>query len=685
MKARHTRRSQRIARVLLFAVGFMLFSATAAYAFFSSTSDGTGLAKAGQVNGGNSPSGTVSGRDVALTWTAATLSNGHAVSGYTVTKTNVAPGTLSTTVNGSCAGTPSASPCTDKGVAENGTSATTWKYTVTPVYDQWKGNPSSTSATVTVPGPTLSLATTSFTTSGGTTTATVSNYFDTEIAHFCVTSDATSCPAADTAGTATIPSSGGAKTQSITIPSGLSTGSHTLYAEGTSGSNPTGVTITVTSPAIQFLGAGAASTGTGNSAASVAFPSPTAGLKATDLLLLLIARSHNNSVTCPTGWNMNATMAVTAGGAHAYEEVCYKKWTSGSAVTVTFTGTNTTSWTTEVVGFRNVTSTNPFDLTSVTSASGAGAATFTPTGFKTAHTLDVAVSVVMENAATTTKPTFTLQNPQSFATGSSAGTASGTSEALNYAYKTIAAKTTTVAFPTWHTTQTSSGSHWIGVSIALRDDPPGATSTVPVAPPALVQSASADATTAVATFALTLPAPVTPGDALTLALALQPGGPSVSVVSGGGITWQMATGTGTSSPIGDAEVWYGLASVGGSRTVTINLSGPAVVTMANLSEWSGVRTLDTSTTATGSGTTVGAGSLSPSQSGDLIVSVAVVTGNSTGATTVNAPFAAIGGLGTSWGYYGANVQATGVTSPTTISWSDGGAGSWAAASAALSP
>lgn len=241
------RRARTLGVVVLLTVGFVIASATAAWAYLSASSTGSALATAGTVTRGRTPTATVSGRDVTLSWPSSTLSNGTPVREYIITKTNV-PGSLAATLTTSCAGTVSLTSCADKGLAENGASETTWTYTVTPDFDQWKGAPSP-GVTVTVPGPALSLKTTSFTTGGGTTAATVKNYFDTETVYFCVTADlATTCPSADRAGTATVPASGGTTTKTITIPRGLPSGTHTLYAKGSDGSNPTGVSISVTDP-----------------------------------------------------------------------------------------------------------------------------------------------------------------------------------------------------------------------------------------------------------------------------------------------------------------------------------------------------------------------------------------------------------------------------------------------------
>ena len=229
--------------LVLVVCGFLFASAGAAYAYWSASGSGNASATATTLGAGNQPTATVSGRDVTLSWGAFT----NATS-YTVARSNVAPQNLSTTLIGSCATPPTGTSCADTSLPENGTSATNWTYTDTPNVHNWLGVTSSPSSTVIVPAPTLSMTTTSFTTAGGTTSATVANYFDSETAYYCVDNDVTtSCPSGDKASpaSASVPPSGGTLTTSLTIPSGLSLGTHTLYAKGSSGSNPAGVTFTV--------------------------------------------------------------------------------------------------------------------------------------------------------------------------------------------------------------------------------------------------------------------------------------------------------------------------------------------------------------------------------------------------------------------------------------------------------
>jgi hypothetical protein len=231
-----THRTRRLIVALGAIFAIALIGAGTAFAFWSyidSSNAHTAEAVAGSVGTGQQPSlVSVSGRDVSISWTAAT----HA-SSYTVARANVAPGSLSATVTSTCAGSVSGTSCTDAGLPENGTSATTWTYTDTPFLDNWQGTASTASAVVSVPAPTLSLGKTVLT-AGGTTSATVANFFDNEGVTYCL-AQTSPCSAANTLGTATVPASGGTvTTPTITIPASLGLGAHTVYAIGNH--SPTG-------------------------------------------------------------------------------------------------------------------------------------------------------------------------------------------------------------------------------------------------------------------------------------------------------------------------------------------------------------------------------------------------------------------------------------------------------------
>jgi hypothetical protein len=234
---RPTRR--RVSASALIVALVVLGTAGTAVAFWTAGANGDAAASAGSIGAGQKPTFTISGRDVIVSWAAAT----NATS-YTVVRANVSPQSLSTTEHGTCASNVAALTCSDTDLPENGTAATNWTYSDTGARNLWTGTSSTASNTVTIPGPTVGLGTSSFTTAGGSSTATVSNFFDSEGVTYCV--DASSaCPGGSTLGTDTVPASGGTKTtSSITIPAGLALGSHTVYAIGNAGSVPS-TTITV--------------------------------------------------------------------------------------------------------------------------------------------------------------------------------------------------------------------------------------------------------------------------------------------------------------------------------------------------------------------------------------------------------------------------------------------------------
>jgi hypothetical protein len=218
------------------AIGAALLGVTAALAFFTATSNSganSAAALAGAIGTGQTPGTTVSGRDVTVSWAITT----NALT-YTIARTNTVPGGLSPTVHGSCAGSVAAFICTDTGLPVSGTTAATWTYTDTPARYNWVGTTSGASTPpIAVPDPTLSLASSTFTTGGGTTNATVANFFDSEGVTYCVDSSS-SCPAGMIAGTDAVPATGGTKTTALTIPAGLSVGAHTMFAIGSIGSHP---------------------------------------------------------------------------------------------------------------------------------------------------------------------------------------------------------------------------------------------------------------------------------------------------------------------------------------------------------------------------------------------------------------------------------------------------------------
>src|SRR4051812_11447888 len=93
-------------RVVIVAAIAALTAGAVAFGYWTaeSGSGGTGASSAASVNQGPTPTPVAqAGRKVALSWGASTLSNGHAVDGYTVKRYNANTDALATTLS-SCSG-----------------------------------------------------------------------------------------------------------------------------------------------------------------------------------------------------------------------------------------------------------------------------------------------------------------------------------------------------------------------------------------------------------------------------------------------------------------------------------------------------------------------------------------------------------------------------------------------------
>jgi hypothetical protein len=121
------------------------------------------------------------------------------------------------------------------------------------------------------------------------------------------------------------------------------------------------------------------------------------------------------------------------------------------------------------VAFRNVNTTTPLDVASVTLTSAAASSTFTPAGLTTATANARAESIVAENPGTNTAPTLSFSNAQGFSAESGfpnkpAVSGAGNSHAIDVTGKAIA-PAGSVTYPTFGT---SAAGVWAGVSIAMR-------------------------------------------------------------------------------------------------------------------------------------------------------------------------------------------------------------------------
>src|SRR4029078_6966447 len=98
-----------------------------------------GGARADRAPAGNRRTVSVSGRNVAVSWAAASFSGGAHVASYTVKRYAAARG-VPATVKSGCDGSITTLSCTENAVPPG-----TWYYTVTPVQHNWTGAESPTS------------------------------------------------------------------------------------------------------------------------------------------------------------------------------------------------------------------------------------------------------------------------------------------------------------------------------------------------------------------------------------------------------------------------------------------------------------------------------------------------------------------------------------------------------------
>jgi hypothetical protein len=116
-----------------------------ALAAWSAQASGSAAGAATVMPTGTAPSGSTSGLNVTISWTAAAMGNGAAVAGYTISRYN-ASGGAKVTAGAGCSGTVTSTTCTEDGVP-----AGTWVYTDTPVQGHWTGGESPDSTAVVAP------------------------------------------------------------------------------------------------------------------------------------------------------------------------------------------------------------------------------------------------------------------------------------------------------------------------------------------------------------------------------------------------------------------------------------------------------------------------------------------------------------------------------------------------------
>ncbi|HRD61024.1 MAG TPA: LamG domain-containing protein, partial [Nocardioides sp.] len=217
-----------------------------AAAYWSATSapGGRGAAAATSVNAGATPTTSVTGANVTVSWSASTLADGAAVTGYQLSRYDAATLTEQT-VLASCAGTITATTCIETGVPEG-----SWRYAVTPLIGaHWQGAESakSTTALVDTTAPTSALSLSSVT-GAATLSGNTLIYRGSSAGSFRITNtvtDAVSGPASSATAALTGTTTGWTHTGStVTTPAGGPYVSNVFsWAAGTT-SNPSEVVTT---------------------------------------------------------------------------------------------------------------------------------------------------------------------------------------------------------------------------------------------------------------------------------------------------------------------------------------------------------------------------------------------------------------------------------------------------------
>jgi hypothetical protein len=187
--------------------------------------NGKGYAKASSIAAGSTPTATASNRSVTVSWSA--VGGSVPVDGYVVERYST--GGLQQTVGASCSGVVAALSCTESGVAPGA-----WRYSVTPVRQQWRGAESAQSTPVTVAPPSLSISSSTATCLPDVLTGQIQNFIGGESVGFRLDDPSTGQVLAGSISPSPVPGNGTANV-SVTIPGGVTDGSHTLYAVGDQG------------------------------------------------------------------------------------------------------------------------------------------------------------------------------------------------------------------------------------------------------------------------------------------------------------------------------------------------------------------------------------------------------------------------------------------------------------------
>ena len=225
-------------RVIVATVVAVLAIPSVALASWTSTGNGRAYGKADVAPTGARPTVAVTGRNAAVSWTAARFADGTSVQGYTIKRYDASTGTTAA-VGAGCSGLVTALTCTEAAVDPGA-----WQYTITPVHQNWTGGESATSLAATVAAPSLTLTgATTLTTLPGTLAGTISSFVTGNTVAWRL--DSTTGPLlTGSIAPSPVPANGSASA-TVTIPNGTADGTHTLFAVGSGGASTATATFTV--------------------------------------------------------------------------------------------------------------------------------------------------------------------------------------------------------------------------------------------------------------------------------------------------------------------------------------------------------------------------------------------------------------------------------------------------------
>lgn len=210
---------------------------TVASAKWQGVGSGRGYSRANALTAGATPAGSVSGRNVTLSWTAS--GGAVPVAGYAIKRYD--SGGLAQTVGSSCSGTVAGLTCVESAVP-----AGQWRYTVTPVNNNWRGGESAQSVAVSVGSASLTLSPATVTALPAVVTGQVANFIGGQTVSYRLDNPTSGLILSGSITPSPVPGNGTASA-SVTIPAGTANGTHTVYAVG-SGGDTASVAVTVAVP-----------------------------------------------------------------------------------------------------------------------------------------------------------------------------------------------------------------------------------------------------------------------------------------------------------------------------------------------------------------------------------------------------------------------------------------------------